>query len=281
MLKLLASDLKRIFKDKVFIVSTILGAFFAISTPLIFFVIFKIIDRFAAGGFNYESLGFGFSGKEMFFNFFAPGNNFGIILPILVIIIILKDFSYGTIRNKIICGYSRTQIYFSYLISAFIMIFGIMFVFGLLTLGFTTLLSSYQTDPLTLNDVGYFFASLAFLILGYMFISALITFIGTLIKNIPLTIILYVALTMGLTMVSTFLQLGGYLLMSSHNEILINISKVLDVIDNCNIYGAITSVIGKISEYKLENILYLTIVPILCSSLISGLGLLIFNKRDI
>lgn len=278
MLKLLASDLKRIFKDKVFIVSTILGAFFAIITPLIFFVIFKVIDRFAAGGFDYASLGFGFSGKEMFFNFFAPGNNFGIILPVLIIVIILKDFSYGTIRNKIICGYSRTQIYFSYLISTFIMIFGIMLVFGLITLGLSTILSSYQTDPLTLNDVGYFFVSFAFLMLGYMFISAFITFIGTLIKNIPLTIILYVALTMGLTMASTFLQLGIGLLMFTDKQILVDI---LDVVNNCNIYGAITSVIGKISEYKLENILYLTIVPILCSSLISGLGLLIFNKRDI
>lgn len=278
MLKLLASDLKRIFKDKVFIVSTILGAFFAIITPLIFFVIFKVIDRFAAGGFDYASLGFGFSGKEMFFNFFAPGNNFGIILPVLIIVIILKDFSYGTIRNKIICGYSRTQIYFSYLISTFIMIFGIMLVFGLITLGLSTILSSYQTDPLTLNDVGYFFASLTFLMLGYMFISAFITFIGTLIKNIPLTIILYVALTMGLTMASTFLQLGIGLLMFTDKQILVDI---LDVVNNCNIYGAITSVIGKISEYKLENILYLTIVPILCSALISGLGLLIFNKRDI
>lgn len=281
MLNLLGSDLKRIFKDKIFIVICVLGALFAIVIPLIYFIIFAVIDRFAAGGFDYASLGFGFSGKEMFFNFFNPGNNFGIILPVLVIVIILKDFSYGTIRNKLICGYSRTQIYFSYLISTFIVIVSVILTFALITLGLTTLLTIKNLNPLTLNNFLYFLVSTLFMILGYMFITSLVVFIGSLIKNIPLTIIIQVALTMGFTMVSTFLQLGVGLLMFSDNEILINISKVLNVIDNCNIYGAITSVIGKISEYKLENILYLTIIPIICSGLLTLFGVLIFKKRDI
>ena len=106
--KLLLSDLKRIFKDKIFIVACIVGICFALLTPIILLVLTILIEFF-----NLQELSFlkeSFYGRTIFFGSFNPGNNFGLILPILVSIIVLKDFSYGTIRNKVITGYSRTNI---------------------------------------------------------------------------------------------------------------------------------------------------------------------------
>lgn len=54
--------------------------------------------------------------SEHYIQSFSLLNNVGIMTIILVTLIIAKDFSEFTIRNKIIAGYSRGQIYFSVLI---------------------------------------------------------------------------------------------------------------------------------------------------------------------
>lgn len=64
--------------------------------------------------------------------FFSLGNNFGFILPVFIAIFICKDFSYGTIRNKIIAGYNKTKVYLSTLFSS--MFIGIVLVLINLTL---------------------------------------------------------------------------------------------------------------------------------------------------
>lgn len=276
MLKILKSDLNRIVKDKIFIVLCALGLFFALVTPTLLFIIFVALEKFNLS--DLDILGSSFTGKEIFFNCFAPGNNFGLILPVLVSVIILKDFSYGTIRNKIISGYSRTKIYLSYLLSTVIIVFIFIIAYATVSLLFSLLLTPYQHTPFVWNDLWYFLLSVLFIFLGYMMISALITFVGVFLKNIPLTIVIYIILTLGFTMVSTFLQLAIPLLEYADKKVIYNI---LNILDNCNIYGALTNVIGHISSYELHNILYLTIVPIVLSGVFTGCGILIFKKRDI
>ena len=114
MIDLLKTDLKRAVKDKLFIVICIIAGAFAIITPLLYKVIFVVLKFDEEAMQELEMLGMGImNAKSIFFSSFSLGNNFGLILPIFVAIILCKDFSNGTIRNKIICGKSRTSIYFS------------------------------------------------------------------------------------------------------------------------------------------------------------------------
>ena len=107
MRSLLKTDLRRIFKDKLFLVVCILGTVLAFFTPLLYKGLATVI------GVQDELLGLLADSKSMFFSAFAPGTNFGFILPILLSLVLCKDFGYGTVRNKIICGKSRAKIFFS------------------------------------------------------------------------------------------------------------------------------------------------------------------------
>lgn len=276
MLNLLVSDLKRIFKDKIFLVACIIGAFFAIVTPVLLFTIFTLLEYFDLGGL--DILGTSFTGKVLFFNCFAPGNNFGLILPILIVIIILKDFSFGTVRNKIISGHSRLNIFLSYFISTFIVIAICIFGYAFLSLGVSLLFTPYQFEPFTFNDVIYFFSSIGFVLLGYMFIAALISLIGIITKNIPITIVLYVVVTMAFTMLSTFLEMGILVLEFTDKDILISI---VTIIKNCNIFGALTNRIGHLSTYTFGDVLYFTLPSLIGIVLFITCGISIFKKKDI
>ena len=105
---LLKSDFRRILKDKLLIVVGILAVVFAITLPLLYAVIFSTADVLAT-----EMLGNMFTAKTLFFSSFSMGNNLGLVVPVLLAIILCKDFSFGTVRNKIIAGKSRKAIYMS------------------------------------------------------------------------------------------------------------------------------------------------------------------------
>ena len=105
MRELLITDLRRIIKDKLFLVACILGVVFAASTPLLYKGLSLLI------GVDNELIGSFANAKSIFFSSFVLGSNFGFVLPILLAIVLCKDFSHGTVRNKIICGKSRTKIF--------------------------------------------------------------------------------------------------------------------------------------------------------------------------
>lgn len=275
MRNLLVADLKRVLKDKLFLVICIIGACFAIFTPLLNLVLIKIL-----GSIELEELveiGFDFSGKMMFFSSFSLTNNFGLILPIFIIIIILKDFSHGTIRNKIICGHSRTNIFLSMFITTFITIFGCMLAEALLSLGFTLIFAPYQHVAGSINDLWYFMESIVFLAFAFAFISALISCLCILTKSTGLTVVGYIAITMSLSVVGTILQVAIALIINTDNNTIVSI---LSFIDNINIFTSV-STIGQGTTYSLKEALYYIIPSIVGTGLFSVLGIRKFNKKDI
>ena len=274
--KLLASDLKRIFKDKIFIIACVVGICFALMTPLVLFVLTILIKIFNLT--ELEFLKESFMGKTVFFTSFNPGNNFGIILPILISAIILKDFSYGTIRNKVITGYSRTQIFFSYFFATFIVLFSMILMYALISLATSLLFNPYQSEPFSYKDIIYFIVSIVFLIIAYLVIASIITFIGVLVKNIALSIVVYIGVALALSALASILQIAIPTLMMLEKQFIVDI---LTFINNCNVYSTIISLIGIGNYYELVDVLYLTIPPLFGMSLFVGLGLLLMNKRDL
>ena len=96
MLNLLKTDLKRVLKDKLFIILCIIAGVFSLITPLLYKGLYVLM-----GGDDFLGM---FSAKGLFFRSFVPGDNLGLIAPVLVAIALCKDFSHGTVRNKIISG---------------------------------------------------------------------------------------------------------------------------------------------------------------------------------
>lgn len=273
MKSLLKADFKRVLKDKLLIVMGILAVVFALITPLLYALIF------ATGGMAEEPmLATLISGKAQFFGSFSIGNNLGLIAPVLLAIVLCKDFSYGTVRNKIIAGKSRSHIYLSLLITCSAVLVAVMLLHAFITLGVSLIFFDYQPTPFTWADFGYFLVSLVFAVLTLLWIASLLSLLCANGKNVGLAIVLYVAVAFGLVMAGSIVQVAVTLLPAGDgNEALID---VLHFLDRINV-GTSISYIGMGTEYTLEDVLYLTLPALAGIAGFTALGLHRFNKKDL
>ena len=270
---LLKSDFRRVLKDKLLIVVGILAVVFAITLPLLYAVLFSTADLL-----DTAILGNIFSAKTLFFSSFSIGNNLGLVAPVLLAIILCKDFSFGTIRNKIIAGKSRTQIFMSLFITCAVVLIVVMTIHALITLGISLIFFDYQETAFTFGDFGYFLASLGFEVLDLLFVAALLAWLCANMKNVGLVIVLYIAIAMALVLAGSILQtVIGVLQMSPDNEKLLS---VLEFFNRINI-GSAAMYIGVGTSYTLKDVLYLVIPPVVGIAGFLGYGLLGFNKKDL
>ena len=270
MTDLIKTDLKRIFKDKLFLITCIIAVALAIFSPLLNVLIYSALDALE----SLELLGMMPTAKSFFFQSFLPGNNMGFIMPILVAIILCKDFGQGTVRNKIICGHSRRAIFLSMFISGSVVSSIIMLGQGLITLFFSLIFFDYSAEAFTFSELGYFLLSVLFELLIYVFISAIISFLCVSMKNAGLAVVMYVAINFLFTIVgsvtmiaSTFAQADtlGY--------------KVLEFLNNSNVFTS--TLIGSGVTYSAKDIFYILMPSVGGSVLAVLFGILIFNKKNL
>lgn len=275
MAKLLKVDLKRIFKDKLLLVVAIIGVVLALTTPLIYKFIYLFLGVDDTG-----LLGSLLSIKTMFYSSFSLSNNIGFIIPVFLLIIMSKDFSYGTIRNKIISGSSRTNVFLSMFISCSIVIVLAMLAYAALNGLLTVALFSNEMASITKEGVLYFVLSILFEILIYIFIAALLSFINVFAKNAGLKIILYVASAFGLIMIYSIVQVSMSVLIinGTENQLLIDL---LEALLKLNVFYSNAGIIGAVDKYIAEDIIYILVSTILGTGLFVFLGIVSMNKKDI
>ncbi len=276
---LLKADFRRVLKDKLILIMCIIAAAFAVITPLLYVMIFAFSgDTIDDSDMAMDMLNGLFSAKTQFFASFSIGNNFGLVAPILLAIVLCKDFSYGTIRNKIISGKSRSSIFLSLFTTCSAVYVGVMFIHAFLTLGVSLIFFDYQSTEFTFADFRYFVVSLVFEVLNLLFVSALLSWLCANMKNAGIAIVLYVAVALGLVMAGSIVQVAlGALTAMNANETLIS---VLEFIDKINI-GTASAYIGTGSSYTPEDVIYHTVTPIIGTAGFLTLGLVKFNKRDL
>lgn len=109
MLNLLKAELYKLRKDKSLLIGICIVAGMTLFSVLLMGILSTVSEL--SGYLTVES---------QIASSFSVGNNVGIVIPIICIIFVGCEFSFGTIRNKIAKGYSRTQIYLSNLFSVFV-----------------------------------------------------------------------------------------------------------------------------------------------------------------
>ena len=269
MVNLIKTDLKRVLKDKMFIVLCILCVVFAAITPLMYKGIMSLDSSME------EMMGSMVSPIALFFNAFSLGGNFGPIAPILVVLILCMDFTHGSIRNKIISGHSRESIFGAMLCVNAIVLTGFIVVHALLTLGLSVIL--FPNAEITV-DAGYFLLSMLFELLAYLFMAALLTWMWGALKNTGMVIVLYVAAIFGMTLVGTITAVAVEIIpLTGGNP---NLVKFLEIFQNCNLFYS-TAFIGAGEEYITREILCYLLSPIVCGGGLLTLGFLKFGKRDL
>ena len=269
----LKADFKRVLKDKLLLIMGIIALVLAAITPLSYVALFSGMESTESE--MLEQL-VGLSAKEQFFSSFSIGNNMGLIAPIFLAIVLCKDFSFGTVRNKIISGKSRTQIYMSLFTTCATVLIGVLLLHAFATLGIALIFFDYQAAPFTMADFGYFLASLGLSILMLLWVAALLSWLCASMKNVGLVIVLYFAFTFILALVGSIMQMVIPIVEAVGSERTLSILRTIDRLNvTSNAYY-----IGR-SSYTLRDILYLTL-PALAGILgFTGLGLLKFNKKDL
>ena len=267
MRNLYVTDLKRIFKDKLFIIACILAGLFAITNPIINKVLFELLDM----GDLLDNL---MNSKTIFFSAFVPGDNLGLIMPIFVSIIVCKDFSHGTVRNKIISGKSRVTIYFSHLFSVATVMCSLVLLHALLTLAVSLCFFPYQSTDFTAADFGYLMVSILFEMVVYIAISAITTFFATCAKGVGICILLSLAVPFGLSIVGAIFMVAAQFLDPSTVEF-----KVVEFINSLNIYTS--SLIGAGTSYTAKQVIYILLSPVLITTGTTLIGVRRFSKKDL
>ena len=280
MLKLLKVDLKRVIKDKLFLVMCILAVAFAVVIPLLYVAIFGSIGMDTGEmGEMLDALGMSINAKSMFFQSFSLGNNLGLILPVLLAIILCKDFSHGTVRNKIISGSSRSAIFASMYSVCFIVLFGVMTLHALLTMLISLIFFPYQSTEFVASDVGYFFLSLLFEALLFLFVAALVSFLCACTKNMGLAIVAYVAIVMIMSVVTSMLQFGALMIPVADGESSFAL-KAVEFMQDINVFNFAT-VIGVGTKYSLREVLCCILSPVLSAIGLTAFGIFKFKGKDI
>ena len=266
--RLIKTDFKRFFKDKLFLVACIIAGVFAIITPLLYKVIFSFLDM------DLSEMGLIMDVKTMFFSAFSLTNNLGLIAPIFIMIIISKDFSFGTIRNKIIKGHSRAKIFISLFIVSASILSIIMFAYAAINGLLTLALFSDLVNEITAKEVGYFMLSLLFELLVMIFVASIMSFLATYMKNAGVAIVMYAALLLGLSAVTGIIQIAANFV---ENETLANAIKTLSLL---NVFNN-TTIIGMGTSYKLIDALMISLSSVIFTAMLLTLGIVGFNKKDL
>ena len=276
-------------RDLTFRIVLIIGAGIA------FFVtaLYLMIDLGMEGLSGEENIKF-LTGPNMLLTSFNPVDNFGLAIPICLITFICLEFTQGTIRNKIIAGHSKFQIYLSLILSGLVLTFALLIVYaGLCTLIGTIFGGFDLSKPIiiiTLSISGayaepiYIWQMIITAVVVYIAIVSYTVFFAALFRNIgpciPVVIIVLMMLSLGGSIVA---MIGEVL----ESDTLVNIVKVIDPLyvisgggtemklvienDNPNYYVSLET--GSFVATIINNLVY--------AGIFFAGGALIFVKRDI
>ena len=274
--RLIKSDFKRVFRDKLFLVVCILAVVFAVITPLLYVVLFSSMGELDP--MTEEMLSGYVSAKGQFFGAFSFGNNLGLIAPLLIGIILFKDFSFGTVRNKVISGHSRKSIFLSIFTVCTVTLFGVMLLHALLTLAISLPFFDYQSTPFTASDFIYLLESLLFQFFVYLFAAAFMSWLCVTRRNVGMVIVMYIAVIFGATMIAGILQV----VLAVMKEIpkLENTASVLEFIQRINVVNS-SATIGLGTSYKAQDVVYYAAVPVFYTAVTVFYGLWKFSRKDL
>ena len=270
---LLKTDFKRVLKDKLFLILCIVAAVFALSSPLLYKALFALVPPEEMAEVE-TMLAMQINAKMLFFNAFSLMNNFGLLLPVLITIVLCKDFSHGTIRNKIISGKPRTSVFFSLLITCSVFVCGIMLAQALLTLAVSLLFFDYQPTEFTASDFGYFMASIGFKLLICLLVSALLTFFIVTMKNAGLAIVMYFVVNFGCVIIGVVTQTVFPFLDADTAAY-----GILQFLNRANAFA--TMIVGNGTSYSLAEVLSLLLPNLVITAALILFGWMIFRKKDL
>ena len=277
MSNIIRADLYRIVRDKAFIILIIIACIMAFLYPAFSGALSAITKLEIANpyGLTVSAL--------------QPFSNFGLLCAIFIMIIINKDYSSGTVRNKVIMGKSRGEIFLAEFVVTLILVLSLILSYAALTFIFSCVtLGKY----IAIEHIETFFIAIGLEILGWVTITCFIVFFLKAFKGLGGAIVVYVAI--GLLLVAAGSIFTLITALSSKDPVA---SNVYHFFQNINvIHGMTTLIPSQVSPiysaltdpssmafagFDPEFLLEYIFSAVVFSSGALALGYVIFNKRDL
>ena len=206
-----------------------------------------------------------FTGRAVMFGNFSLTNNVGLIIPIFAAIFTLTDIRHGTIRNKIIFGASRVEIYFSHLIVSVVMcVVASLISFAVLAAGSAAFFEyGVEFDK---AEAYNFIRCLITGILLFVYVASLSTFLSLVTKSMPLTITFTLLISVGLGLIGA---LSAFVLDEKYQKLFYIIPTY------------VSTVVSSSGEITTELFLYGLFSFLFFIALNTVVGIVLFKKNDL
>ena len=278
--RLFKAFLFKLTRDLTFRITLIIGAGFA----LLISGLFLAMDLMTQAVESSDRL---LTGENMLSISLIPAQTYSLAVPINVAIFVCLEFTQGSIRNKIIAGNSKFNIYLSLFLSGLFFCFALMGVYVLLCFGIGCIFGGFDPNgSYFMNGLNFTPEYLIKLLIGSIFVYISIVsftiFIATTLRNvgpcIPIIIVLLLILSYIAPIITSINTLLG-----EDAEGLIWFMRVVDPL-YCTSESTFT--INDDTRQIQMNILNETFISGICSNIFYaaiffGFGALEFTKRDV
>ena len=273
MRNLLKTDMLRFLKTKQFLILAIICVVYALGYPALMYLFQELLNIANSQGGPIQ-LSFAKSFSYIHFSLGIP-----LLLSIIMFTTVLaSEFSYGTVRNKIIAGYTRVQIYLSLLITLFVFMFSVIFISSLLSFGLAGILFYYDNIGGTfINDIGYYFIALVVSILIIAVYASIVCLFTIGLNKTALSIIMPIILIFVCLILEGIYE--GLIETLINNNSQTNFIDILTFLKCFNLSYQSTALCNLRFEYY--EILAFIFGPLGFAALLTFLGLFAFNKRDV
>lgn len=290
-------------KDISFRIIGIIGLAVAVLLPTILFLIDLGISQLNDDGKIIHML---CTGQSLLVSSWSPTQNFGLAIPITLITLTVLEFTHGTIRNKVISGYSKTKIYLGLYFTGLLYTLAIISLYVLVCFGLGCAYGGFNPkgELFSLSSLSggtitpeFLWKVIVLSLLAYTVIATVTIFFSTLFRNIGPTIpvvIILVVICAGMASISQVLSLFGSDSEGAESmaKLLSGIGKFLKAINP--VHSILVFDTTTTTEVVNEELNYTTTIGISWSSFWTQVtnnliyiaafftgGLLLFKKRDI
>ena len=268
MSKLIKSSLYKLVRDWTFRITLIVGAALAVFMCLIYLGIDLI---------GTERIGGMCNGYQFYTSSLSPTQNFGLTVPINLIVFTIGEFNCGTIRNKIIAGNKKSLIYLSLIITGIIFTLTLMLVYFALSVGLSTAIGSFKGTYEQINtDLLYQYPLMG--LCTYIFIVTFAILVSTSIRSIGGCMPIVIIGIIFLYFLAFIPSISNMLLNSEEMTTGMIVQQWINPLFGFGSLG-ITGIVS----FKMEQTTFIAsmITPLYWSAILVVLGIVIFNKKDV
>lgn len=274
MSKLIRSSFYKLLRDATFRVTLIIGVALAVFMCLIYLG----LDLISGNG-TFDCVGDMCNGFNFYTSSLSPTQNFGLTVPINLIVFTIGEFNCGTIRNKIIAGNRKSSIYLSLYITGAIFTISLMAIYFLLSVGLSSAIGGFEgLRTLTQEDKDLLYQYPIMALCTYIFIVSLAVLVSTSIRNIGGALPIVIILIMFLYFISFIPSLIGTL---GGNE---GLQKALVAEQWLNpMHGFGSNGLAGLLPSKMDKSQFISslITPLYWSVILTGLGMFVFERKDV